>query len=363
MLKVTVSQFGAGNGQVGTPSPSPNINVSPVVQQPTNQPGGMASIPNNNPNMKNLPMNELAQGQGQTNPDQNAEQTAERIGFLMDKVVSGNYNNEMQWSAIKTSIGNLIKEVSDEKLKTKLDILVQSMSVNADPKKQTAGMPTPQELAKEINMMVHNSIQVQKQMPKSSVASVKVAAPAGGGAPNKKKTRGNPFKVLMGQVGKLLEGGVKKGDIVRYLKKKKIWSDEMIEKAVDIVKDYNKKDKRDGVDDDSKDKSKDDDSKDKSKDKPKAKPATASFFNMMQREAVRNTQTVYDVQPDFYKRSTAELMARAKWLNSLKNYGPSDYQYEGRKADDKTGVVSQIKDIRDALSKRGFKNEELDDLL
>ena len=59
----------------------------------------------------------------------------------------------------------------------------------------------------------------------------------------KKKTRGNPFRVLMGKVGKLLDHGIEKNDIVRYLAKLKFWNKETIERAVDIVRDYNKKKK------------------------------------------------------------------------------------------------------------------------
>jgi len=57
----------------------------------------------------------------------------------------------------------------------------------------------------------------------------------------KKKTRGNPFKVLMGKVGKLLDHGLSKNQIARYLSKQKYWNKDTIEKAIDIVKDYNKK--------------------------------------------------------------------------------------------------------------------------
>ena len=41
----------------------------------------------------------------------------------------------------------------------------------------------------------------------------------------------------MGKVGKLLDHGVEKNDIVRYIAKLKYWNKETIERAVDIVKD------------------------------------------------------------------------------------------------------------------------------
>ena len=58
---------------------------------------------------------------------------------------------------------------------------------------------------------------------------------------DKKKSRGNPFRVLMGKVGKLLDHGLERRDIVRYLLKEKIWNEDTIEKSIKIVKDYNKK--------------------------------------------------------------------------------------------------------------------------
>lgn len=57
----------------------------------------------------------------------------------------------------------------------------------------------------------------------------------------KKKTRGNPFKVLMGKVGKLLDHGLNKNQVVKHVARLKFWNKETVEKAVDIVKDYNRK--------------------------------------------------------------------------------------------------------------------------
>lgn len=57
----------------------------------------------------------------------------------------------------------------------------------------------------------------------------------------KKKTRGNPFKVLMGKVGKLLDHGLNKNQVVKHIARLKFWNKETVEKAVDIVKDYNRK--------------------------------------------------------------------------------------------------------------------------
>jgi len=156
---------------------------------------------------------------------------------------------------------------------------------------------------------------------------------------NKKKTRGNPFRVLMGQVGKMLDHGISKKDIVRYISKKNMWNEETISKAVDVVSDYSKK-KR-------------------SKEK-KFQEKTSNINGASVRlSAIDATGSIYEVNPDFTKRSTAELMARASWLNDLLNYNEKTPQGDMRKAANKDGVSAELKKIREALKARGFEPNEL----
>lgn len=152
----------------------------------------------------------------------------------------------------------------------------------------------------------------------------------------KKKTRGNPFRVLMGKVGKLLDHGVEKKDIVRYLAKLKYWNNETIERAVDIVRDYNKKRER----------------KEKEEDTEK----TASNNNMVK------TADVYSHEADFTKRSTAELIYRACFLMDLMEVNKNTKQGDFKDPADKTGAKDQLKKIKKALVERGFDKEELSNL-
>jgi hypothetical protein len=156
---------------------------------------------------------------------------------------------------------------------------------------------------------------------------------------NKKKTRGNPFRVLMGQVGKMLDHGISKKDIVRYISKKNMWNEETISKAVDVVSDYSKKTR----------------SKEK-KFKEKNSSVNESSIRV---SAIDATTSIYEVGPDFTKRSTAELMARASWLNDLNNYNEKTPQGDMRKAANKDGVNAELKKIREALKARGFELNEL----
>ena len=156
---------------------------------------------------------------------------------------------------------------------------------------------------------------------------------------DKKKTRGNPFRVLMGQVGKMLDHGISKKDIVRYIAKKNMWNEETIGKAVDVVSDYSKKTR----------------SKEKKFQEKKSNVNEAS----VRLSAIDATTSIYDVAPDFTKRSTAEMMARASWLNDLLNYNEKTPQGDMRKAANKDGVSAELKKIREALKARGFEINEL----
>ena len=143
----------------------------------------------------------------------------------------------------------------------------------------------------------------------------------------------------MGQVGKMLDHGIAKKDIVRYIAKKNMWNEETISKAVDVVSDYSKK-KR-------------------SKEKKFQEKKSYTFNISRKTAAIDATKSIYDVDPDFTKRSTAELMARASWLNDLLNYNEKTPQGDMRKAANKDGVSAELKKIREALKARGFEQNEL----
>jgi hypothetical protein len=193
----------------------------------------------------------------------------------------------------------------------------------------------------------------------------------------KKKTRGNPFRVLMGKVGKLLDHGVEKNDIVRYISKLKYWNKETIERAVDIVKEYNKKLEQ---------------GKDK-EEKPKKSKKTANVVDLerlldKKEEVEKETKDVeetieqindteekgnknasvktaafdYNAKPNFEKRSTPELIMRACFLMDLQDYSKTTKQGDFKDAADKKGVSEELKQIKAALQDRGFDKEELSNL-
>jgi len=184
---------------------------------------------------------------------------------------------------------------------------------------------------------------------------------------DKKKTRGNPFRVLMGKVGKLLDHGVDKNDIVRYISKLKYWNKETIERAVDIVRDYNKKLQQDKGDTKKTADTIDLDKLVKTKEEVEKK--TKDIKDTVQkiddtekskREASIKTAAVdYDKKPNFQKRSTGELIMRACFLMDLQDYSKTTKQGDFKDAADKKGVKEELKEIRAALTDRGFDKDEL----
>jgi hypothetical protein len=152
----------------------------------------------------------------------------------------------------------------------------------------------------------------------------------------KKKTRGNPFRVLMGKVGKLLDHGVEKNDIVRYLAKLKYWNNETIERAVDIVRDYNKKKKKD----------------------------TDKYKEPTEKEASSNSKVVvaaldYDREPDFHKKSTGELIYRACFLLDVLETEKDTVQPLDKPTVGKKEAKAELALVKKALVDRGLDQEEL----
>ena len=224
-------------------------------------------------------------------------------------------------------VANVSVRVVDENLKHKLDklskALMHSKSGRTRTKDPLTGEldPTYQDIGREIYELYITSKKEDKVYNNSRAAQKK-----------KKKTRGNPFRVLMGKVGKLLDHGVEKNDIVRYIAKLKYWNKETIERAVDIVKDYNRKLKKD-------------DDKDEKEDSKKEAVKTASFN--------------YDESPNFHKRSTSELIFRACFLMDLLDYSKSTPQGDFKDPANKKGAKEELAEIKKALTDRGFDKEEL----
>jgi pullulanase/glycogen debranching enzyme len=132
---------------------------------------------------------------------------------------------------------------------------------------------------------------------------------------------------LMGKIGKLLDHGVLKKDIVRFVLKDKVWDKETIEKAVGVVMEYNKNKER------------------KKADSQNSKIVTSAFD--------------YDTKPNYETRSTPELLNRLVYLLDLKDFTKTSPQSNGKEAPSKAGVSEEINKIKKALEDRDFDKEDM----
>ena len=265
---------------------------------------------------------------------------------VLDEVKASNYDLQEMSSKVSETADN----VQDSRTKKNLYSLSDAVLMSKDPKKRTKDPdtdkydPTAAEIAGKIEKEV-----LSKDVAVYNFRTAQIK--------KKKKTRGNPFRVLMGKVGKLLDHGIEKNDIVRYIAKLKYWNKETIERAVDIVKDYNKKKKQDS-------------------DKTAETIDTEKFMKDVQnfekvKDTLKDIDTSYskkkevtsginyDKKPDFTKRSTSELIMRTCFLMDLLDYDKKTPQGDFKEAANKTGAKEELKQIKSALIERGFDKEEL----
>ena len=288
--------------------------------EPPQQSGpAMASNPANGIN--NIPLNgEHVEGV-----------TKDEMRQLIEKIKASDGN----FSELSNEVTLTADKVQDSDLRHQLDKLSKALLMSNNNETRTKD-PITKELDPSYSDIANKIeetylVEAKNVYNNSKTAQVK----------KKKKTRGNPFRVLMGKVGKLLDHGVDKNDIVRYISKLKYWNKETIERAVDIVKEYNKK-------------------LEKGKDKDDETKKEANTANLS--ESVKIAGLNYDSKPNFEKRSTPELIMRACFLMDLQDYSKTTKQGDFKDAADKKGVSEELKQIRTALTNRGFDKEELSNL-
>lgn len=289
---------------------------------------GIASNPTSGIN--NLDLNVVGADGAGAGQDSNGVTKKEMIA-LLQKVTSSDQNTLKEY---KTDLEEIIERITRPEYKKRVSQIINAIDMAQDPRKRTKDPstgeydPTAQELAER--MMRKLSHLENEEEHNNHTAGTKAMSFNNREAQvkKKKKTRGNPFRVLMGKVGKLLDHGIEKKDIVRYLAKQKFWTNETIERAVDIVRDYNKKKKQDS----------DDDKEIKEEKKASSNNVKVAGLN-------------YDEKPDVEKESTATLISRAYYLEDL---------LADKNAASKENASSDLKKIKTELKKRGESLEDLD---
>jgi hypothetical protein len=257
---------------------------------------------------------------------------------ILDKFADSSIENI---NDVKTDLEEIFPKITREEYRKMISQLMNSIDYANDPKKRTKNPstgkydPTPQELAQRMKHKLNHIKDVNSQQSEKVGSTIMAFNSRQAQVKKKKKTRGNPFRVLMGKVGKLLDHGLEKKDIVRYLSKQKYWNNETIERAVDIVRDYNKKIKRD--------------SKDEEPTKKSSKESN-----------IKTAGYDYDTKPDFEKRSTPELISRAYFLDDLLAYNKNTPQGDFKEAASKEGAKEELTKIKTELKNRGMDLKNLD---
>jgi len=257
---------------------------------------------------------------------------------ILDKFADSSIENI---NDVKTDLEEIFPKITREEYRKMISQLMNSIDYANDPKKRTKNPstgkydPTPQELAQRMKHKLNHIKDVNSQQSEKVGSTIMAFNSRQAQVKKKKKTRGNPFRVLMGKVGKLLDHGLEKKDIVRYLSKQKYWNNETIERAVDIVRDYNKKIKRD------------------SKDEEPTKKSS-------QESNIKIAGYDYDTKPDFEKRSTPELISRAYFLDDLLAYNKTTPQGDFKEAASKEGAKEELAKIKTELKNRGMDLKNLD---
>ena len=182
--------------------------------------------------------------------------------------------------------------------------------------------------------------------------------------PLQKKKKGNPFKVLMGRVQKLLDHGIdERNQVVRTLMRQKgnRWKRETIEKAFTLVKDRNVRDERTKQNEEA-------------TEMPKAASFNMAEYLGMRRQAenekpekeipdVRTEQreSLYSVDRPMSSLSMGELISRLQYLVTAVNsentmMGENLVAYRGV---DKSAMSKQADAIKAELTNRGYDADML----
>jgi len=290
---------------------------------------GIASNPASGIN--NIDLN-VAGADGSGMSSESSGVTKKEMISLLRKVVQSENETLREY---KSDLEEIIERITRPEYKKRVSQIITAIDMAQDPRKKTKDPstgqydPTAQQLAERMMNKLSHLEHEEEQNHHTAGTKTMSFNNREAQVKKKKKTRGNPFRVLMGKVGKLLDHGIEKKDIVRYLAKQKFWGNETIERAVDIVRDYNKKKKQDSDDD---------------KEVKEEKKASAEVN-------VKTAALDYDEEPNWEKRSTAELIYNAYYLDGVLN---------DKDAASKDGAAAELKKIKTELKKRGESLEELD---
>lgn len=181
--------------------------------------------------------------------------------------------------------------------------------------------------------------------------------------PTHKRKKSNPFRVLMGYVGKLRDHGMSKREIVQKIlhMKGNRWDSDTIRKCVDIVTERNRRKKKQETTDMSMG--------------TLENKMFAPAFNLSKWERTakapkgmdgdfEDRKSVYDQERDPRLMSVTELLIEFIYMVSAKEFIPGAAENNGMGANpDKKGIKRRLGMLRQELKRRGYESNEIIDLL
>lgn len=170
--------------------------------------------------------------------------------------------------------------------------------------------------------------------------------------PAKKRKKGNPFKVLMGLVGKMLDHGMGRREIVKKVLRQEgnKWKQETIEKCIKVVMNARKKESR----------------------KESAMSGQFNLYKYAQKKKVskeRDTnikdfekrESIYDIPRDIKLMSTMELISRLAYLSGASNFSVSSANENNAGTQLNTSQFKKdLNQVKSELSRRNYNQEQID---
>lgn len=171
--------------------------------------------------------------------------------------------------------------------------------------------------------------------------------------PTKKRKKGNPFKVLMGLVGKMLDHGMGRREIINKVMKQKgnKWQEETVEKCIKVVQNSRKKEYVEKKSMDNKF-----NLYKYAQDKKISKEKDVNIKDFETRDSI------YDIHRNIKLMSTMELISRLAYINGLLNFDMfSSNENNGvGKSIDSRQFKKDLESLKNELARRNYSKEEID---
>ena len=162
--------------------------------------------------------------------------------------------------------------------------------------------------------------------------------------PAKKRKKGNPFKVLMGLVGKMLDHGMVRREIVKKVLRQEgnKWKPETIEKCIKIVSKGRKKEKQ--------------------KKQEKKSMTTFNLHKYAQKKEPESRKSIYDIPRTVKLMSTMELVSRLAYLIGAASFdaGAQNENKPGTKDLNIGQVKKDLNTVKAELKRRNYSKEQVD---